>query len=144
MIQELRPLDAPPPTNIAGRRAGGCSGCCVSLRACRCRTNLTHTRQSRPDPGLGCQTKVVILSCSLFARKRSTSAAHDQPSVASAVGANTAQTGRRCIKHLIVRFFLQACFDRVTLHTVEYDPFVKSQLLHAIIFGATCSAYLVT
>ena len=40
-----------------------------AMGAFRCRANMAHIRQSRPDSGLGFQ--VNLLHCFLFARKRS-------------------------------------------------------------------------
>ena len=52
-------------------KASGASSVIESSAYCpdRCRANMAHTRQSRPDPGLAFQVKVFIFSrCYLFAR----------------------------------------------------------------------------
>ena len=47
--------------NLTTRRSK--AECCFEVAivgfACRCRTNISHIRQSRPEFGLGCQTKKI-------------------------------------------------------------------------------------
>ena len=45
---------SPEPEELPSRASRGF----CELRACRCRANMAHTRQSRPDYGLGFQVKV--------------------------------------------------------------------------------------